>query len=397
MRAVKIRIESVVKEMLCFALFLSFGSVFAVFFPYQIEMLIMLLTFAVMIISKNYIIRVELLKVVVISYVILIASMFLTNSSFADYQILFVRIPLTLLIVTAFGNDYKEIAKYIVFTLWLIMFLALVNFILTMIIPSLFYLVELEDGYRTLTVGYIFNMLAEQSIMGIELVRNQSIFWEPGILQIVANILVYYIIIDQNKPISQALLPVFIILTTVSTTGFIILGFLLFVKFKSGFSLKGKGLARTLVMILVIGAFIPILYGEIVHKFTGEAKTSSTLRMFDLYMGMSVAFNHPITGIGMNVEKMIEMTGSNTIQIAGEDLQSDRGNTNSIILILVKLGFPVTIIALWGMYKQTLFDQRFCFFVVLFLSLSSEPLYTSYIVLILIMSSIKIHLRNGTS
>lgn len=396
MGKIRINIQSIIRTMLCFALFLSFGSVFSVFFPYTLEFLIAVLTGILIIFGRNYIISGQLLKIVGISVVVIIFSMITTGSSFNDYKILFVRVILTMFVFTAFGNDYGEIVKHVIRSLWLIMFLALINFVLTMTMPSIFYMVNMEDGYRVMTIGYFFNMLAEHSLLGFDIIRNQSIFWEPGILQIVANILIFFIIIEQNGSILKAVLPIIIVLTTVSTTGFIILTLLLFVKFKNNFSLKGKGLIRTLTMIVLVGAFIPLLYGEIIYKFQGEAKTSSTLRMFDLYMGLSVAISHPITGIGMNQEKMIEMTGSNIIEIDGEDLQSNRGNTNSIILMLVKLGFPITIILLWGMYKQLLFEHKLCFFIVLFLSLFSEPLFSSYIVLLIVMSSIEIPIKNET-
>lgn len=383
------------KTMLCFSLFLSFGSVFAVFYPYILEAVIALLTCILIVLSKNYVINGRLLKVVLISMVVIFISMIITGSSFNDYKIFFVRILLMMFVITALGNDYKEIAKYIVCSLWLIMFLALINFILTMLLPSMFYLVEHEDSYQVLTVGYLFNMLASHSLMGFEIIRNQAIFWEPGILQVVANMLIFYIIIEQNKPVSKAILPIFIVLTTASTTGFIILTFLLFIKFKNVFSLRGRGLLRTVAMIVLVSAFMPLLYTEVMYKFTGDAKSSSTLRIFDLYMGLSVALTHPIAGIGMNQEKMTAMTGSVMVEIDGEILQSERGNTNSIILMLVKLGFPITIIAFLGMYKQALFNHRFCFFMVLFLSLFSEPLYSSYIVLLFMMSSTKILVRDG--
>ncbi len=383
---------SILKTLICFSLFLTFGSVPSVFFPYAVEVLLAASTILLMLLNREYRVNKKMLQVVSIVFVILTVSMFLTGSSFGDYKILFIRLALVLLIITAFGNNYKEITRGIVNALWIIVVLASLNFLLTMIVPEAFSMLQNDNGYQVYSLGYLFNMVGGQSILNIEIIRNQSFFWEPGVLQIPINVLIYYILIEKGEPVRKAILPIFILLTTVSTTGYILLLFILFMKFKNSFSLRGKGLIKSIGMALVVVAFLPILYGEIMSKFQGDAKASSTLRTFDLLIGLKVAADYPLTGIGMNSDKMLEMTGLENVEIEGEVVSNERGNTNSFIALAAKLGFPVTIAVLIALYYQRLFHHRLVFFVIIVLSLASEPLFVTHFVFLFLMSAVKLPL-----
>ena len=114
------------------------------------------------------------------------------------------------------------------------MWLAFLNFILFILFPNFF--VETIDvegsNYRVFTFFYIFNNLGvPYQIAGINFFRNQGVFWEPGILQIIINILIYYYLFEKNKSLKQISIPIFVLLTTASTTGMFLFAFLFTVKY----------------------------------------------------------------------------------------------------------------------------------------------------------------------
>lgn len=269
------------------------------------------------------------------------------------------------------------------------MYLAIINFLLANFCPNLFSLHQLNDGYKTLTLGYLFNMYSQIEIAGIEIYRNQSIFWEPGILQIAAIILVYYVLLEKKASVRQAAIPILVLLSTISTTGYILLMFLLLVKFKNVFTLKRtKDVVRVIGITCFIMLFIPLLISEVNNKFSGDAKGSSTLRIYDALSGINIFLKHPITGIGMNNERYLQLIGDNSVVIDGEVLQIERGNTNSIILLLTKLGVISGLMFLYGLYRQSLFIHKKIFFILLFISLCSEPIWLSIFILIFPFSSL---------
>ena len=52
----------------------------------------------------------------------------------------------------------------------------------------------------------------------------------------------------------------------------------------------------------------------------------------------------------------------------------ERGNTNSLLMLLIQCGLPMSVIYLCILYRQNIFLNRRLFFFVIIISLMSEPL-----------------------
>lgn len=386
----RFNIVDTVKTAVMFSVLIGFGSVVSIFSPISSDFLTIVLVFFLMIIDKSYKIDLKFFKVLLCVYIATSILIILTSSSFKDYSGIYLRSTVVILLITAFANNYSEIVKHLIKALWILMGLSLINFILAITVPNLFIETCSSNGYRVHTIGLIFNYMATSDILGVEFVRNQSIFWEPGVLQILANILIYYLVIEENKPVKSSFVPIFILLSTGSTSGFLILMFILLVKFRRIFSMSGSGLLHTLSVTFIIVAFVPLFYSELNNKFTSkEGSISTTARLYDLYMSFIVIKNNPIVGIGMSQEKYFKEIEGKSVNIGGNIFSEERGNTNIIVSMFVKFGIPVTLGLILSLYKQNLFSHKFSFFIVMLISLMSEPLLVVYFVILLIMSSVK--------
>ena len=382
------------KTTIAIIMLLGYGSVINVFAPLLVDGLMLLFTIILMIVNKAYLMNRKIFYALIGIYAVTLFSIIITHSSFSDYTGIYLRSTIATLIITAFKNNYQDITQHIIKAIQIITGLAFINFLLATLFPILFIDVTAPTGYRVYTCGYIFNYLVDSTVLGINFIRNQGIFWEPGILQIPINILLYYILIEQKQPLKKALFPLFVLLTTGSTTGFITFAFILFVKFKSSFSLKGNGLIHSIGMILITAAFIPILLSEIHNKFFSDAGSISfSARTYDILMGTLIITQHPLTGIGINENNYFEATTTAEVVIDGETVSEARGNTNTILSLFLYFGIPIATFLLIALYRQNLFKHKFVFFVIMLLSLMSEPLLVVYFFILLLLSSSKIPIQ----
>ena len=272
-------LNHILKTALLFSLFLGFGGVFTVFYPIITELIICILTILVMVINKAYSLNTKLLIVSLLACFIFFTLCIITKSNLSDYRVIFVRIFTLLFIIMAFSYDFKEICKYFIIAIKVIVILALINSILTTVIPDLFSHRSTDNGYEVNTIGYIFNQMKGVYQLGLLTInRNQGIFWEPGILQIPVNIFIFYKLIEQRESFKSIILPSIVILTTGSTTGYIVFFVILIVRFFQTPSLRRVEVSRLLVFTIIMLIFLPIFFMEVNRKFYGEAKTSSLLR-----------------------------------------------------------------------------------------------------------------------
>lgn len=147
---------------------------------------------------------------------------------------------------------------------------------------------------------YIYRAYSSFPVLNEFNERNIGVFWEGGVYQAFVNIALF-LLIDQKKRkyfIFKAVIFVLTIITTFSSTGYIILIFnMLFYVIKSG-----KLSYRKLVLLLVaVVAAICIIYSPAVaNKFSSDSTSyiSYTIRMNDNVNGVKVAMYSPFWGLG---------------------------------------------------------------------------------------------------
>ena len=254
--------------------------------------------------------------------------------------------------------------------------------------------------FNTDKVLYTFNHIffynpvrSSFNVFGIELVRNQGWFWEPGINQIYLNILLYLegFVFKRNKWI--ILLTIFAIFTTYSTTGIIIMMIVLFFIFIS--SIKQNPILIFLAIIMLF-PFYSVVKSNIEEKLDTY---SFQKRYFDLIQTISITKDYPLTGIGLDDIYFSEFRSNHFIKDnflnsfeESTNLEliaksTDKGSSNSVTYLVLSLGIPISFFLFYCLFKQELFrHKKGIFMTIIFISVFSEPLLLRPFFLILIVS-----------
>jgi hypothetical protein len=369
-------------------LFMGFGSVYSMFNSTLSDIILLILNFVILSQKKSFLVsQKRLLIIFLIIFFILLHSL-LTNSKIQDYFGLFFRIINVFILFLNLDFKLSKVKYYLINSIWIILILSLINLVLINTIPDLFTSIESKNGFSGFTLFYLFNYNSTINILGVDILRNQGIFWEPGVLQIPLLFLFYYLLVE-IKDNKKSILVGLIILSTFSTTGIVgmllVLIFRVLISFKSA-SNKFIFFFKSFTILLL---FFPIIYLSINHKINDEKDNiSSIARSYDLLVGLNVITNNPIVGIGIDDSRYFNEIKGLSVNILDERLDEQRGNTNALLTYFIKFGLPLTFVILYFFLKQTVFKYRVPFFFIFILVLSSEPLIFVNLWFIFLLSSV---------
>ena len=350
---------------------------------------------------KKSIFNTSLLTLVLFYFFILINYIYcLGDQSYIKYGFHLLNISSCVFILTHFINnrDTSYFLKRLRWILRIILYYSICNFLFYYLVRN--NLFEISYPYAkdrfVKTFNYIFFYDPERSslnILGLDFVRNQGWFWEPGINQIYLNILLYLegLVFKRNKWV--ILLTIFAIFTTYSTSGIIIMMIILIFIFKS--SIK----KNPILIFLAISIVIPFYF---IAKSNVEEKLetfSFQKRYFDLIQTISIINDYPLTGIGLDDSFFSDFRSSHFInnnllntfeESTSFELRAkstDKGSSNSITYLMVAMGIPISSFLLYCFFKQTLFPNRKrILMMIIFISVFTEPLLLRPFFLIFIVS-----------
>lgn len=401
--------------LLLFILVMSGGSLFFVFQRNNLSYILFYLAIFVLVFMgkkiKKSIFYASLftlslfLSLILVNYIVApqIEVMRGEQLNYLQYAFHLLNITSCILILVHLKNsrDSTYFLERIHFILKIVLYHALLSFLCYFFLKG--YLIKLYGGWGNEYVAdsfyYLFFYDAEKynfSLFGIEFVRNQGWFWEPGILQIFLNILLFLegFVVKKNK--WTIFLLIITIITTYSTTGILIMLILLILIFWSDIR------RNPLVIIFAIGLLLPLFYvaeTNIENKTTGERSSSFQKRYLDLVQPFAIASDYPITGVGLDRDffqkfrsrfqmeddfgKIIQ-TSTGLERIAQS---TDKGSSNSLTYLIAAMGFPTAFFLFYCLLKQNLFTKRKeIFMIIIIISLFSEPLLLRPFFLILVVS-----------
>lgn len=281
------------------------------------------------------------------------------------------------------------------FILKIILFHSLISFLLYPFVDGNLetikaYMANGEEKHTTKTFKYLFYYIdiidkpeAEVTLLGINLVRNSGIFWEPGILQFYLNILFFLEISLYRTRNFMLFLIALAILSTYSTTGLLLL-FLQIIYFLNKKFLKKY--SNLIVFIIAIPIY-SVLSSNINTKVYGEGESSFQKRLLDFTQPLFIAIEHPINGVGVDLEKFsdfrskfypnskILQTFYKSISISQYNQTTNKGSTNSFTYLLAGFGFPIMLLFIYAFLKQQIIrHNKMIFIILIFVSAMSEPL-----------------------
>ena len=168
------------------------------------------------------------------------------------------------------------------FILKLILFHSIISFILYPVVENNLdvikaYMDNGEEKHTTKTFKYLLYYIdisekpeAQVTLFGVNLVRNSSIFWEPGILQFYLNLLFFLEISFFKRKNYVIILTVLAILSTYSTTGLLLLMVQIVYFLNRQFDKKFSG-----ILIFIIAVPIYIMFSSNINtKIYGEGESS---------------------------------------------------------------------------------------------------------------------------
>lgn len=310
------------------------------------------------------------------------------GENFLVYLLASIQLGIACLFVTLFDwQIFKQ--SYI----WLMTFLSLTSlifFIAILVFPPLGNFNVIDNSLLGSPISNLFIYISR------DLIRNQSIFWEPGAFQtfIILALLLEYSQEQTHKAIIIILIATLI--TTFSTTGYISLIILLFwFYFVEGKKASGK-LKASMVLVAVGSVFIYFLgdflldtstnsaFGKLIYAYengfnknNGEI-TSAGVRYFAFVKPIAVFWEYPILGCGFDNLKII--TNDYT----------EGMNTCTFVNFFAVYGFFYAVICIVGCAKFTKLiahSRAGCYwvFLILFLTTSSEDYVRNSFLYILIL------------
>lgn len=312
----------------------------------------------------------------------------LTEQSINKYSYYFMVSITSVFTLNHFINNRSmqvfTIRLYVV--LKLILFHAFINFLVYFVFKNnLSTISSANHDYET--VINLFFYMPERGIInifGLEFCRNQGLFWEPGVLQGFLNILFFLEAFVIKKRKSLLLLTAFVILTTYSTTGLALLLLQVAIYIKNEF--KRNKIVIPLVLLFAIPIYF-VFSINVDEKFQGEKEASFQKRLFDLTQPFFIALEHPLTGIGLDLDKFQKLRqefyfSSSTLQdiqkqigITSTVTDTEKGSSNSVMFLLAATGFPTTVLFLLMFFKQQIIkEKRWLWMTILFISVMSEPI-----------------------
>jgi hypothetical protein len=284
------------------------------------------------------------------------------------------------------NNRNKEVLLLrLYFVLRLVTVHAFVNFILFFFVKNNLTLIT-STYHECQTFLNLFFYMPDRgmsNVFGLEFCRNQGLFWEPGVLQVFLNILFFMEAFVFKKSKKWLLFTALVILTSYSTTGLALLLIQVVVYLKN--EVKNNKFILLLVLILIVPVYM-VFNVNIDEKIYGEGEFSFQKRLFDLTQPVFIALDHPLTGIGLDIDQFQQVREGFYINSNLNDMFrqlgiqqkleiTSKGSTNSVMYMLAGMGFPTAILFVFMLFKQNIVTEKkkFFFFIVL-VSVMSEPL-----------------------
>ena len=258
--------------------------------------------------------------------------------------------------------------------------------------------------YECTTFNYLFyycnlasdvKKYSEVSLFGLDLLRNQGLFWESGVAQLFFNIFFFLeaFVIKRNKWL--LLVTMFVVITTYSTIGIIIL----LIQTVYYFLFEKKNTLGIVVFVIILLTISSVAMDNIKEKTIGTKEASFQKRYLDLVQPFFIALENPLTGIGLDLYKFQEYRSefyinSSSYKAIEEDLglslkmeTTDEGSSNSFMYLLAAMGFPTGLFMIFLFIKQNLIkERRLLFLLILSLSLFSSPLFLRPLFIFFVLS-----------
>ncbi|WP_205450076.1 O-antigen ligase family protein [Clostridium botulinum] len=179
--------------------------------------------------------------------------------------------------------------------------------------------------------------------------RNSGMFWEPGAYQIFLNLALIFMLdmgLYGKRDKIKIIILIITILTTKSTTGYIVLliilsnYFYINIKFKYKFSKSLIVIIIAMMLIIIFPIFSKI---EVVDNKINKDNISFNIRYNDFLESINIIKEYPMKGLGILSDKFKMIEESKNIH----------NNSNGVLYLTCMLGCTFSIIFYFIMFKNS--------------------------------------------
>lgn len=326
-------------------------------------------------------------KFIILAMTVLVALQFKNTRQLIDEEFpnFLFRFFIAWLAVLCFRLSHRNMEDMIYKVLQVIACHALLNFFMQFLVAPFLVEIDLKEILKVKTFSFVFFYESMYDFGGASIFRNQGLFWEPGVLVIYLNLL-FYISVFRKKNIFVAVLSAFLVFTTFSTTGLVLLIIQSLVFFRAVIL---KNIVYIVPLVLLCIPVIPFVLDNFQSKLQ-EDNGSFLLRAYDYMVSLSIIRDNWLTGIGFGNDVYLKVQEASSF-FQSADLVDARRNSNSIMLLFVSFGIPVGIMVLRFLSLQRVITgNRWLLFLMLVVGLSSEPLiFTGFFMMIIISGAVR--------
>ena len=249
------------------------------------------------------------------------------------------------------------------------------------------------------TIFYIFYYFGDIADLSL---RMSGMFWEPGCMQLFANLFLFICIFNGYK-LKKLLWIIFVVMSTVSSTGFVILAVNGMYYIFKNFSIR-----RIWISLIPISLFtifiVPSVYNLVAEKWNNDL--SGISRQINTIAGIQIAFNHPFIGVKDDLESLMNNSEYNIVEEDIHGAKSDMlsynfgtipgGFTNGFLGLMLKWGTIPALLLYFLYFRSSFFPSSkfaFWFLFIYIISNMTEALTDTSLFYIFVMSVITIGIR----
>lgn len=366
---------------LIIALFYVTGGAFS-YTNFQLQLIAFLVIIGIYAIAKGYTRRITnnaLGAFIVMSIFALIVPIF-NSDSVTTYLGVIIQLLIGLLVAASI--DPVIFRKVYVKVILFFATASLAFFLIGMIAPNVAFVFPYIEGEASVDYynAFIYVFMQPKGYSHFLLTtRNAGICWEPGCYQSFLNIALLFLLDgwkngEIEPSFKKLLVLVVTIITTGSTTGFVLLALILLYYRKVWRVSNKRGVLIPIVILAVIMfmLFRTSIGIDFMQKITREITASGDEQDFFNRISLkylSLYFRDGIWFFGMSFKRLVEFQQKYRSELGGM--------WNSVIQSLLCLGTPFTIMHLIGYYKgsKVMTHSKVLLFIVMIACASAETLF----------------------
>ncbi len=242
---------------------------------------------------------------------------------------------------------FREFLKNFSNIIYLLSIVSLIFFVAVNLSTSFFNSLPLITNVADVDFAtiYISNIVKSNGLL-----RNSSIFREAGVFSIYLIIsLMYELFLTENKSIRKQIILFLALITTFSTSGYIVLGIIIMAYVLNAKGIKTK-VKFILLSFLVIITLFPIVFVDVFSKINPDSASyvSTFSRTSSFIVPTKIFVENPL---GVGLTKLADLYAYHSYNLFGKQLDSSSVATNTLLNTFAIYGFVYGSILIYATFR----------------------------------------------